>query len=404
MKQPTHAGAGPGPRKAARGRRLVTVMLCLASLALGIAWGILSVQYPIINPVAVIRPPFGGDRQVNVLLLGVDDIKHTGGLSDTIMIASLDLQHDRIGVISIPRDFRVEIPRHGRNKINAAYSLGGLDLSIETVERMLQVAGYGSSHRIDHYMACSFKGFRQVVDAMGGVDIDVEKRMHYRDRSQNLYINLQPGRQRLDGEQALGYVRFRHTDNDLRRIDRQQKFLLEAARQMLEPRRIARLPAVLSTLVRSVETDMTLRDLDSVRRLVEKVGVSNIEMVQLPGVPTMAHGVSYLDPDWVMASRLISYIVDNQGPRVEVLNGTSVEGLGQRSADRLLASGYEVTRVADAGYMHDSSRIIDHVGWPTQAKRIAKLLNCGRVVRHGKPNEWADITVIVGRDYASVAE
>lgn len=403
MKQSTHVGAGPGRGKPVRGRRLAIVMLCLASLALGIAWGLLSVRYPIINPVAIISPPFSGQGQVNLLLLGVDDVKRTGGLSDTIMLVSLDFQHDRVGVMSIPRDFRVEIPRHGVNKINAAYSLGGLDLSLETVERMLQIAG-GPHRRIDHSMACSFKGFKQVVDAMGGVEIDVEKRMYYRDRSQGLYINLRPGLQRLDGEQALGYVRFRHTDNDLRRIGRQQKFLLEAARQMLRPARVARLPAVLSTLVRSVETDMTLGDLNGIRRLVEKVGVSNIEMVQLPGTPTMHRGVSYLDPDWPMVSRLMAYIIDNQGPRVEVLNGTAVDGLGQRGADRLLASGYEVTRIANASYMHDSSRIIDHVGWPSQAKRIAKLLNCGRVVTDGRPTQWADITVIVGRDYAPGAQ
>jgi hypothetical protein len=199
-------------------------------------------------------------------------------------------------------------------------------------------------------------------------------------------------------------VRFRHTDDDLHRIARQQKFLAQAARQMLQPAHVARLPFVLSTLVRSVETDMSLRDLDGIRRLVEKVGVSNVEMVQLPGGSIMRHGVSYLDPDWPMVSRLMAYVIDHQGPRIEVLNGTAVEGLGQRGADRLLASGYEVTRIANASYMHDSSRVIDHVGWPSQANRIARLLNCGRVVKDGRPTEWADITVIVGRDYAPSAQ
>jgi len=405
MTQSVPLGTGSKPHRPVKRRNLAIVTLCLASLAVGIAWGILSVQYPMIpTPISVFSRPFGGRRQVNVLLLGVDNVKRTGGLSDTIIVVSLDFQNDRIAAISIPRDFRVEIPGHGTNKINAAYSLGGLDLSIETVERFLQTTGRGPNRRIDHYMACSFEGFKRIVDAMGGVDIDVEKRMHYRDRSQGLYINLRPGRQRLKGEQALGYVRFRHTDSDLRRIARQQKFLRETARQALQPARIARLPAVMAAVLRNVDTDMNLQDVRGMRELVEKVGADNVEMVQLPGVPRMDNGVSYLAPHWPAVSRLVAYAVDNQRPRVEVLNGTSEEGLGRRCADRLLASGYEVTIVANATYMHDSSRVIDHVGWPKQAQRIAKLLNCGRVSTDGKPSRWADITVIVGRDYAAVAQ
>lgn len=405
MTQSVRVGAGSKPCQAVKGRRLATVTLCLASLAVGLAWGLLSVRYPIISPpIPSFRGPFGGQRQVNVLLLGVDNVKRTGGLSDTIILVSLDFRNNRIAAISIPRDFRVETPGHGHNKINAAYSLGGLDLSIETVERFLQTTGRGPSRRIDHYMACSFQGFKRIVDAMGGVDMDVEKRMRYRDRSQGLYINLHPGRQRLNGEQALGYVRFRHTDSDLHRIARQQKFLREAARQALQPARIARLPVVLTAVVRNVDTDMNLQDLKGIRDLVEKVGANNVEMVQLPGVPRMDNGVSYLAPDWTMVSRLLAYAIDNQRPRIEVLNGTSEDGLGQRCADRLLASGYQVTVIANATHMHDSSRVIDHVGWPKQAQRIAKLISCRQVSTDSKPSRWADITVIVGRDYARIAQ
>jgi len=404
MTQSVRVGAGSKARHPVKGRRLAAVTLCLASLAVGVAWGLLSVHYPPIpTPFSVFQRPFGGSRQVNVLVLGVDNVKRTGGLSDTIIVASFDFENERIAAMSIPRDFRVQIPGYGYNKINAAYSLGGLELSIETVERLMQAAG-GRTRRIDHHMACSFQGFKRTVDAMGGVDIDVEKRMRYRDRSQGLYINLRPGLQRLNGEQALGYVRYRHTDSDLHRIVRQQKFLREAARQALQPARIARLPVVLATVVKNVETDMTAKDLHTIRKLVEKVGADNVEMVQLPGVPAMDDGVSYLDPQWSVISRLLAYVVDNQGPRVEVLNGTSQEGLGRRCADRLLASGYEVTVIANATYMHDSSRVIDHVGWPKQAQRIARLLNCGRVSTDGKPSRWADITVIVGRDYARAAQ
>jgi LCP family protein required for cell wall assembly len=405
MTQSSLPGTPPGSRKVAKGHRVATVTLCLASLALGLAWGVLSVRYPVIRPPIPRGPwitPFGGKDHVNVLLLGVDDVKRTGGLSDTMIVLSLDFKHDRVAAMSIPRDFRVQIPRHGINKINAAYSLGGIDLALETVERLMESADADS--RIDHYMACSFHGFKQIVEAMGGVEIDVEKRMRYRDRSQNLYINLYPGRQLLNGEQAMGYVRFRHTDSDLRRIARQQKFLLEAGRQMLQPNKIHRLPVVLAAVVKNVETDLTSTNLRDIQTLVKETGVDNVEMVQLPGLPVMDNGVSYLEPHWPMVSRLITYVVDGEGPRVEVLNGTSEDGLGRKCADRLLQSGYQVTVISNAPYVHNSSTIVDHVGLVAQAKRIGRLLNCDHIVTDGKQKRWADITVIVGRDYASVAQ
>ena len=346
----------------------------------------------------IMRPPFSGKQEVHLLLLGVDNVKRTGGLSDTIIVASLDFHKHRVGAISIPRDYRVEIPGHSTQKINAAYSLGGIDLTRQTVENLTGVS-------LDYYMVCTFKGFQQIVDAMGGVEIDVEKRMRYRDRSQQLDINLQPGRQRLDGRQAMGYVRFRHdARGDLARIERQQKFLKSAAARLLRPGDTRIALRTLDSILSNVQTNnVTLNDLHAIKREVERVGLDNVRMASLPGRPCMVSHISYLEPDMQATACLVDDVIYGRLPTVEVLNGTRVDQLGQRVAQKLADKGYPINVVANASYSYSSTLVINHSGWQDQAERIGKLIGCGRVGSDHPQQSDADITVVVGSDYLSDA-
>lgn len=189
---------------------------------------------------------------ITILALGVDanygrrgfvTFDHTR--SDTMMVARLDLRQKRAFLISIPRDTYVEIPgRRGRSKINAANAYGGPELAKATVENMLGV-------EIDYVATLNYQGFRRLVDEVGGVWVDVEKNMKYTDRAAGLYIDLKKGPQVLNGEQAMGYVRFRHTDNDFLRGKRQQKFLLALQRRIAEQPPVA-IPRIAEAVRRSV--------------------------------------------------------------------------------------------------------------------------------------------------------
>ena len=156
-----------------------------------------------------------GDKTV-VMLMGVDEREGDVGRSDTLMIATLDPKKKKAAILSIPRDTRVKIQGHGFDKINAAYAYGGHKLTQNTVENLLGV-------EMEHYVLINVNAFTKIIDAIGGVDINVEKRMYYEDPwddNGGLVINLYPGQQHMDGKTAITYVRYRDEEGDIGRIAR----------------------------------------------------------------------------------------------------------------------------------------------------------------------------------------
>jgi polyisoprenyl-teichoic acid--peptidoglycan teichoic acid transferase len=169
-----------------------------------------------------------------ILILGSDkrnqEISGKYGLSDTTMLLRLDPDRDAIALLSLPRDLKVSIPGVGTDKLNAAYSLGGPKLTAETVT---QITGLD----INHLVNVDFTGFARAVNAIGCVYIDVDRRYYIAPNTGTSAINLQPGYQALCGFDALSFVRYRHTDNDIVRSARQQAFLREA-RAKVPPTRL----------------------------------------------------------------------------------------------------------------------------------------------------------------------
>jgi LCP family protein required for cell wall assembly len=186
-------------------------------------------------PVEGIDAPEGGAR--TFMILGSD--KRQGAdrdsppRSDTILLVRADPNKDSMAVMSIPRDLKVEIPGHGEGKINGAYEYGGrrngATLVLRTVKKLFQDAT-GERFPITNVMVIDYGGFRRAVNYIGGVYIDVD-RDYFNDNSSGenyATIDVNPGYQKLSGQDALDYVRYRHTDNDFVRAARQQDFLRQA--------------------------------------------------------------------------------------------------------------------------------------------------------------------------------
>jgi LCP family protein required for cell wall assembly len=343
----------------------------------------------------LLAPPFGGRDRVTILAVGVDNSQGRG-LADTIIALALWPKTGEIAALSIPRDSRVEIPGVGVRRINASHSFGGLPLTIQTVEMLL-------GGPIDYYIEVNVQGLVGLVDAIGGVDIDVEKRMHYRDRSQNLYIDLQPGLQHLSGEQAVDYVRFRHDAmGDLGRIERQRKFLRLVAGELLSPNNVGRLPKLADTFVKTVDTNLTVRDILSLKHIVEQAGPDAIRMATLPGEPRTIGGQSLLvlDPDKVQET--IDRVLWGEGIRVTVLNATDIAGLASRTADILEENGYDVMEVGNAERRSATTLILDHRGQARRAERVAALLGGGAISPAPDGDNPADVTIVIGADFRSV--
>ena len=228
-----------------------------------------------------------------VLIMGVDKREDDVGRSDTMMIATIDPRLDQATLLSVPRDTRVKIRGLGFDKINAAYAYGGVDLSKSTVENFLGID-------IDHYVLIDTNSFVKIIDAIGGVDIDVEKRMFYEDPwddNGGLVIDLYPGQQHMDGKTAVTYVRYRDSEGDIGRVKRQQAFMEACMDKVTSPEIVPRIPKIVREIIDAVETDMSLRQLLELAGALKAAQQNGLETDMVPGYPLYIDDISYWIPD-----------------------------------------------------------------------------------------------------------
>lgn len=198
--------------------------------------------------------------------------------ADTIMLIQTQPAHERVVLLSIPRDSFVEMPNFGTRKINAAYSLGGLPLLQKVVESTIGV-------HIDRYFIVKPNAIARIVNKMGGVRVLVDRNMDYEDHWGNLHIHLKPGWQWLNGEQLQGYLRFRHDAmGDIRRIERQQGFLAELASGKFRPRSVLFIPRALRAITEVTQTNLKSRELVTAANFARMVPTGNLVQQILPGI------------------------------------------------------------------------------------------------------------------------
>ncbi len=247
------------------GRRHFGLGRVLFLIAVGVA-ALLITVYVLLSSWLAPEAAFGvSDRPIGVLLLGTDrtydeDGEPMGGptRADTIMLVSFNPRSNTSYLVSIPRDTRAVIPGHGVGKLNASHAYGGVELTRQAVEEL-------TGMRVDRYAEADFQTFREIVDAIGGVRLDVEKDMRYEDRAGDFKVDIRKGEQVLDGAKALQYVRYRADAlGDISRVARQQTLLKALLRQMLSVRNASRVREVVRVLREHVKTDMSLRDMASI--------------------------------------------------------------------------------------------------------------------------------------------
>jgi len=243
----------------------------------------------------------------NIVVMGCDIRKDDVGRSDTLFVVMLDKSKKNAALLSVPRDTRVKIKGHGWDKINAAFAYGGQKLTRETVQDFLGI-------KINNYVVVDFQGFKGLVDAVGGVDINVEKRMYYYDPYDGFEIDLRPGMQHMDGKTAMQYVRYRDEEGDIGRIRRQQKFLMALYKHIASKNIIAKIPGVSKQIMSMVKTDLSLKEMvelgNVMRDMVEKEG---LKMSMVPGEPEYIDGISYWIPD---IPKMRQKMADMQGVKI----------------------------------------------------------------------------------------
>ena len=242
--------------------------------------------------------PFGPKRQ-NVLLLGVDSNGADSDLwvgtrTDTMILLNIDPRSKTVNAISIPRDSKVYLPKGmGVQKINAAHAIGGVEMTIKTIEDTLGV-------HVDRYVMVHDDAVRAIVGALGGVDIYVEKNMRYNDNAGNLHINFTKGKHHLTEKDVVEYLRFRHDAlGDIGRTQRQQWFLRGLLADMQKPETIVKIPQIISVANKYIKTDMSVYEMTQYASLAKGFDMDNIEIAMLPGGPNKHGYTSYwiLDPE-----------------------------------------------------------------------------------------------------------
>jgi LCP family protein required for cell wall assembly len=421
----------------------LAVFLALLSSGIGVA---LRLQQVIQPHSSDIKENFHYDQtsgSVSILLVGVD---YTEGSrrADSIAVATINIDTKKIKVLSIPRDTRVQIPGHGWQKINHAYAFGGKDLLYKTIVNYLGIP-------IDYFLILNYDTFPALIDLVDGIDIFVEKRLHYVDRAGGLYIDIPAGQQHLDGKRALHYVRFRNdAQGDIGRVKRQQRFMAALLEKVKKPEMLLRLPQIIEETIRNIETNMNTTQALQLASYLKDVSVTDLVAITLPGNPAYISGISYWLGDlnatakflsWtedeneeLLPSDLVSFpgrgaedisgddtravtqsnvtkqeieaLVHSIVERVAVLNGNGTKGISKEVATFLQKIGVDVGYIGNAKHFdYHTSNILYPQNANENVRKTANSLSilCKISPRLVRPDaKVAYATLILGHDYKKV--
>ena len=367
---------------------------------------------------------------VNILVVGLDNVDG-GSRTDAIALVIFDADNNAVRIASIPRDSRVYIPGKGWDKINHAYVYGGINLLRETIVNLTGMP-------IDYFVKINYQSFPRIIDLLGGVDIYVDKRLHYTDYSGKLFINIPKGQQHMDGKTALGYVRFRHDPlGDIGRVQRQQKFMNIVVNKLKSPAIIPKIPALIEEAVAAVDTDLTPLEMLKLLQFANSLPSERIRMFMAPGKSGYSKNVSYWILDNVAFSmQLAAKLPDLETPgqpvsasvpvsvpspesedrmarlrrqvaRIRILNGDGEKGIGKRAAQIFQRIGIEVPYTGNARhYDYHTSNIIypPNAGEDTRQGALALAELCGitnpGLIREDKRAE--SLTLILGHDKETI--
>ncbi len=357
----------------------------------------------------------GTHAPVNILVLGSDrrsNLVGDKGRSDTIMLVRIDPRTRSISMLSIPRDLRVEIPGWGLDRINAAYSDGGAQLSVKTFKALTGLP-------VNHFMDVNFTGFKDVVNYLGGVYLDVD-RQYYNNTAITGYssIDIQAGYQRLDGADALSFVRYRHDQlGDWGRMQRQQMFLRELKRQALRWQNVLKFPQLIHMLAKTTITDVTsLRQLLTLVQLAMSVNTSHIYQVHLQGSPIVVNGADELEASPADVAAVVDQFMHPERPPVQepsvetqaktsftvaVSNGGAAAGSAAACAHLLTRQGYDAVVAGDVVQSDTQANTVYATeGYIGNARVLAAMLPPSHVVTVPRAaGVQTGVSVVLGSSY-----
>lgn len=308
--------------------------------------------------------------------LAVFGVDEDGVRTDVIFVLNYNSETDKMRIISVPRDTRVEWTDSQQELVQ---ELKGYNISISKLNEM---TSYGSMNKIreltiayledmldlqiDNYVIVTLDAFKKIVDAIGGVEVDVPaldgNGLHYDDNYQDLHIHLDPGVQTLNGEEAEGLVRYRkgYAEGDVGRIKTQQLFLDAFAKKVTSPSIITKIPNIINAVSESVTTDIKLSEITDYLPYLSSMTAENLTFNIVPGEGQYIGGKSYYVIDEeklpVFLEDVFSDHAEEEEPKevvidktvsIEALNSTSTNGVAGKAKEKLEADGYSVNEIGN---------------------------------------------------------
>lgn len=358
------------------------------------------------------------NKKVNILVLGCDEIFPESdhgkalwkGRSDTIIFFSCNPFKNTLNVLNIPRDTKIRVPGHGVEKINYLNTISGPEFTKKYLERLLR-------SRIDHYVIINVQGLNKIIDELGGIVINVPQRMLYKDYAGMLNIDLFPGKQLLSGEQAAGFLRYRHDSlGDIGRIQRQQAFMRALSKRLLDPIIFTKLPEVVSIYKKTILTDLKPVEVIKIANFIRNVPESKQNIVILPGNFGQRNQISYWIPNQKEIDSIIKKLFyeekdflqfmrkNPKGIKVSVFNGSHKNNLLATKLTTILREyGYTVLVAQDSETYTKTTKIYAQKANPETALQIKHDIgNIGELLIGNLGSPEADVTILAGDDLVNL--
>ncbi|KAJ53821.1 LCP family protein required for cell wall assembly [Clostridium tetanomorphum] len=346
---------------------------------------------------------------VNILVMGVDignpNNKDEPTRTDTIMLINYNPSNETINMVSIPRDTLIKINEKNQ-KINAAHAIGGVKYLIQEVEKLLNL-------NINYYGKVNYEGFRKIIDSIGGVDMEIAQNMYYDDASQDLHINFKEGETvHLDGKKAEEFFRWRKNNDgtglaggDIERINNQHIFIKKVLGKFKSPTIIPRLPGLMSALPKYAETNMDPEEIIKYAYTFLKVDKDNIKISTLKGDAKYIGRISYFiysekaNKDLLLALQGVKNDnFDRSNIKVEILNGTNINGLAGNLSSKMQKRGYSNIKTGN-GEKTSKSKIIVRDIDKKFINLIKRDFNISNIESEDYRQGDFNITILLGEDF-----
>jgi len=363
------------------------------------------------------------NEPVNILVMGVDigtpgaTNKNDPKRTDTIILMNYNPQTREINLVSIPRDTFIILNKKSE-KINAAHAYGGVPCLIDAVEKLLDI-------KVNYYGKIDYNGFRQVIDAIGGINMEITRRMDYDDNLQNLHIHFKKGETvHLDGKKAEEFFRWRKNndntglvDGDIGRIENQHLFIGKVVEKFRSASILPKIPSIMKVIPNYVETNMEPNDILNYGWAFTKVDKEKIKTLTLQGEAKYMHDVSYFVYDENKNKDILSILhsseeasankssiknvqLDKSNISLQVLNCTGKAGLASHYSKEILKDGYENVQTGNGKRISKSKIIV--CGLDNKYDELIKSeLDIKNLERMMKKEGNFDIIVMLGDDYIS---